>query len=242
MPATLTRLLPLVLVLGLLALTPATAAPDPCADEAGEIVYETEKVWVHEGETKVGNLTQHGDQPPAPWDTTAPTTSVTGGAGAGAISGAGSTATLVPGAQQDATFAGTFEGCLDTILVDLYAFHPTNRTGSSGSLEEAPLNYGASLVIDGETFVIGGPQEAVTSANPGGNATYLNRFAFTGVRKAMERRDLALDGSHDIQLTVTAWYVNTNNVVFVWDTTEVPTNLTFNGAPDATYGFPVAIG
>lgn len=234
------RLLSLSLAASLLALTP-TDADDPCADSAGDIVYPEEQVWIHEGETKVGNLTQHGDQPPAPWDTEPPTDSVAAGAGAGALSGLGSFESLVADAPQSATFAGGFDGCLDTILVELYAFQPTNRTGSSGSLEEAPHNFGAELVIDGRTIALGGPKEAATVPNPDGQATYRLRFALTGVRAAMERRGLTLDGAHDLQLTMTAWFVNTNNVVYVWDTTEVPAGLTFNGTADETFGRPIKL-
>lgn len=243
MRATLPRLLSLLLAASLLALLPAAAQEeDPCADETGEPVYLEEQVWVHEGETKVGNLSQHGDQPPAPWDTNPPPGSVTTGAGAGALSAFGSLDGLVPGSAQSAIFAGGFEGCLDTILVELYAFQPTNRTGSSGSLAESPHNFGAELVIDGATFVIAGPQEAATVPNADGQATYRIRFAFDRVRAAMERRGLAPDGPHELQLTVTAWYVNTNNAIYVWDTTEVPTNLVFNGTPDESYGPPIILG
>ncbi|MBW3620406.1 MAG: hypothetical protein KY461_09185 [Actinobacteria bacterium] len=229
------RLVSLCLAASLLALTP-TDATDPCADSTGTVVYPQQQVWVHEGETKVGNLTQHGDQPPAPWDTEPPTASVATGAGAGALSGFGSLESLVADSPQSATFAGAFEGCLDTVLVELYAFQPTNRTGTSGELNEAPHNFGAELVIDGKTFTLAGPKEAATVPNPGGSATYRLRFAIHGVRAAMERHGLALDGPHELQLTMTAWFINTNNTVYVWDTTEVPTGLTFNGTADETYG------
>ena len=242
MLAMLPRMLSLLLAVSLLALVPAAADDDPCADEAGEIVYLEEQVWVHEGETKVGNLTQHGDQPPAPWDASPPPGSVTTGAGAGAFSAFGSTASLAPQTPQSATFAGDFEGCLDTMLVELYGFQPTNRTSTSGSLAESPHNFGAQVVIDGATFDITGPQEAVTTPNPAGQATYRFRFAFNGIRTAMQGRGLAPDGAHELQFTVTAWYANTSNAIYVWDTTEVPTNLVFNGAADASYGTPITLG
>lgn len=237
MRSTLPRLLSVLLAINLMAMVPAAAqeVQDPCADETGEPVYLEEQVWVHEGETKVGNLSQHADQPPAPWDTTPPPGSVTTGAGAGAISVFGSAEGLVPGSAQSAIFAGGFEGCLDTILVELYAFQPTNRTSTSGSLTESPHNFSAELVIDGARFPIGGPQAAATVPNANGQATYRIRFAFDRVRAAMERRGLAPDGAHELQLTVTAWYVNTSNAIYVWDTTEVPTNLVFNGTLDETY-------
>jgi hypothetical protein len=208
---------------------------DPCADESGAITYAEEQVWFHEGETKVGNLADRGDQAPAPFDTTAPTASVQGGAGAGAVSNFGALAPTAPGTQNSALFAGTFEGCMDTLLVEMYAFQPTNRTSISGSLQERAHTFGGALTIDGKEYLLSGPIEGVTTPNPGGQATYRIRYAITGLRRVMERDGLDLAGSHDIGLTMTAWFVNTDNAVYVWDTTEVPSGMTFNGVVDPSY-------
>ncbi|CAN5499682.1 hypothetical protein BH23ACT9_BH23ACT9_32550 [soil metagenome] len=235
-------LLTLLMLTSILIALPAGAEiVDPCADEDGTIVYREEAVWFHEGETKVGNLSDRGDQAPAPWDTDAPTASVTAGAGAGAISNLGSTSSLAPGAANTAHFAGEFDGCIDTILVEMYAFQPTNRTGTSGSLEEAPHNFGLTVGIDGETYDLVGPLEAKTVANPQGSATHRIRFALTGVRKAMDQRKLDPASSHEMTLSMTAWFANTNNVIYLWDTTEVPAGMVFNGAVDTTTYTPIRL-
>jgi hypothetical protein len=234
------RVLPLTLTLLVVAVlvTPAGAqevVDDPCADEAGTITYPVTRVWFHEGETKVGNLADRSDQAPAPFDTTAPATSVTGGAGAGALSTTGATESLVADTANTARFAGTVEGCLDTLLVEMYAFQPTNRTGTSGSLAESQHSFGGALTIDGTRIELLGPIESKTVPNPGGSATYRIRYAITDIRERMERKGLTLDGLHEIGLEMTAWYVNTDNAVYVWDTTEVPSGMTFNGTVDETY-------
>ncbi len=36
-------------------------------------------------------------------------------------------------------------------------------------------------------------------------------------------------------LKMTAWFVNTDNTAYVWDTTEVPSGMTFNGVVDESY-------
>jgi hypothetical protein len=231
------RTLSLLIAVLLAALAvPATASTsDPCADEDGTITYSPEQVWFHEGESKVGNLADRGDQAPAPFDTTEPTRSVQSGAGAGAFSNGGSVADLAPGAENSVQFAGQFEGCIDTLLVEMYAFEPTNRTGTSASLAESPHVFGGSLTIDGKTIALPGPIEAQTIANPGGDASYRIRFAITDIRNRTDRLGLDPTGLHEIGLELTAWFVNTNNTVYVWDTTEVPSGMTFNGEVDDTY-------
>jgi hypothetical protein len=229
----------LVLVLAAVAAlaAPATAQtpPDPCASPDGVVSYPTTRVFFHEGTSKVGNLADRAGQPPAPFDTTAPTRSVQAGAGAGAVSNLGSTTALAPGAQNTARFAGRVDGCLDTVLVDMYAFLPTNRTGSSGSLEERAHNFAATLTIDGRAFELAGPIESTTTVgttNPAGTTTYRIRYAITGVRRAMERANLPLAGAHTVGFAMTGWFANTDNAVYVWDTTEVPSGLVFNAPAD----------
>ncbi len=231
-------LLSVLLLSALLISVPAVAEDDPldpCADDSGDITYRQEPVWFHEGDSKVGNLADRAGQAPAPWDTTEPTASVTSAAGAGALSNLGSLEATAADSANSAIFAGTFDGCMDTILVELYGASPTNRTGTSGSAEPAPHNFSAELTIDGETFSVPGPAEAVTTDNENGNATERFGFAVTDVRRAMERRGLDLTASHEMTLTVTAWFANTNNTVYLWDTTEVPAGMVFNGIIDETY-------
>ena len=196
----------------------------PCYDEAAEaLVYPEQQVWFHEGDTKLGN------QAAAPWDTTEPTTSVTGGAGAGALS---SNAALLAENAPAATFAGTFTGCIDTLLFDLYSFDPTNRTGTSGSAQPAAHDLGLSITIDGNVVFSKGPLEVATTLANEGVGPNLNRFALD-LGDLLESYAafgaLQLDGEHTIEVRVRSWYANTGHAVYAWDTTEVPSGLLFNG-------------
>lgn len=208
-------------------------ATHPCYDaETDAIAYEEQQVWFHEGDTKAGNDT------PAPWDTTAPDTSVQGGAGAGALSPG--TTDLAEGTPADtyAMFGGTYTGCLDTLLFDLYSFDPTNRSGTSGTAEPANHNFSMTVTVDGQKVFSGGPLEANTTLANEGFGPNLNRFAIdvSDTMELLADMDLvALDGEHEIQVSIRSWYVNTGHAVYVWDTTEVPSGITFNGEVTEDY-------
>lgn len=218
----------------LVAFTPGTAE-DPCYDaESEQYTFEEQQVWFHEGETKVGNLGSAGVTDYHSWDTTPPQRSVQDGGGAGALGNfAGST-----GGQEDspfdATLEGTFTGCIDTALVELYAFLPTNRTSTAGDLEENPHNLQPELYIDDRQVVFPAETEVKTELN-GEGPTYRLRFAVTGIHAAIVRGDLDPTAEHTIRLKVTPEHANTDNAIYVWDTTEVPSGIIFNGTPDETY-------
>jgi hypothetical protein len=74
-----------------------------------------------------------------------------------------------------------------------------------------------------------------TIPNPDGDATYRLRFAYTGIHVAMERGGLEPGGEHEIRFNVVPRYANTSNALFVYDTTEVPAGILFNGVPDDSY-------
>jgi hypothetical protein len=122
--------------LGAVAASHGEDAPDPsdhpCYDTATDTLsFPQQQVFIHEGDTKIGNGSA------APWDTNPPEASVQDGAGAGAVTG--SDVIFSTGGQDGpgATFAGTFDGCIDTLLFDVYSFDPTNRTGTGGSAQPA---------------------------------------------------------------------------------------------------------
>lgn len=224
---------------------PEDLADHPCYDETTEqLAYPEQQVWFHEGESKVGNTTETA----APWDTTRPETSVTGGAGAGTVTPGVATLGAGTPAEQHAVFSGTFEGCLDTLLLDLYSFDPTNRTGTGGvtdapsgclpdctpGAEPANSNLGLVVTIDGydvyTTTDLG--DEALTELANEGFGPNRNLIA-VDLREIVElyaaSTPLELDGTHEITVQVRSWFVNTGHSVFVWDTSEVPSGLTFNG-------------
>lgn len=239
MSTTLARLTAVALLAGGLTALPATAAaPSPCVDaQTGALQLQQQQTWMHQATTKAGNLAAVGADAFPTWDTTKPTASVRGGAGGGY---AGTFAAEFAGQDEalaGATFVGGFDGCLDTMLLDLYAFLPTNRTGTSGSLTEAPLVVWTTLEVDGQEIAAGQEVETRTVVNEAGTGgtSYRSRLALTGLHRALVAFGIDPSADHDVRLTVTPRFANTNNAVFVYDTVEVPAGIGFNGTPDATY-------
>lgn len=227
------------LVLGLVTslMGPAMATTaDPCVDpETKQLKLTTQPTWIHQAAHKAGNLAALGQDAYPSWNTTKPTQSVQAGAGGGY---AGNMALVFNGgddATLGATFVGEFDGCLDTMLVELYAFLPTNRTSTNGSLAEQELIAYITLTVGGVDLVYRSEVQTRTVANPTGTATYRIRFAFKDLHAAMVGEGLATSGKRSIRLNVTPRFVNTGNALFVYDTTEVPAGIVFNGAPDLTY-------
>ena len=225
------------MLLAALAAPVGAADADPCLDDDGNPTHVEQQVWFHEGESKVGNLADRGVQEAHPWSTTAPEASVTDGAGAGALgTGGGAVAAIEPTAEaQGAAFAGTFDGCLDTMLLELYAATPTNRTGTESGGTPGNHNMGIEIVIDGAFPITLSGVEGQTVENENGNATQRVRLAITDLQDAMERRKLDPTAAHTIEIRVAGWFVNTDHVVYLWDTTEVPAGIIFNGTPDESW-------
>lgn len=230
------RLAAVALLAASAAALPASAAAAPCVDDAGALTLTQQATWIHTGATKAGNLAAAGADSFPSWNTTKPTQSVQAGAGGGY---AGAFAANLAGqddATTGATFVGAFDGCLDTMLLELYAFLPTNRTGTSGSLAESPLNVYVGLTVDGKPLLTASPIETKTVPNAAGTATYRSRLALTGIHQALLDAGVDPAAKHTLRLNVMPQYANTSNAVFVYDTTEVPAGIVFNGTPDETYG------
>ncbi|HVM20101.1 MAG TPA: hypothetical protein VM307_09090 [Egibacteraceae bacterium] len=227
----------LLVPLAVLGVMTAPAGADAaCTDpETGALVLEQSQQWLHQAETKAGNLAAFGVTSFPSWDDQEPTASVQQGAGGGAAANAAAYLDPTTSEQLGLVAEGTFSGCLDTVLLDLYAFLPTNRTGTSGSLAESPFNGIVNLTVDGEQLVTAQEIEANTVPNPGGLATYHLRFAITDLHAALLDWGLDPAADHTLRLNVAGRYVNTSNAVFVFDTTEVPASLTFNGTVDEHY-------
>lgn len=227
-------LLTAALALSALAIEGEDLTEHPCYDETTqELAYPEQQVWFHESDAKLGNVAA-----PAPWDTTPPAASVQDGAGAGTVTPGVATLGAGTPAEQHAVFAGTFEGCIDTVLFDVWSFDPTNRTGTSGSAQPANHNFGLTVTVDGAEVFSGGPLEAATTFDNEGMGPNLNRFALD-LGETLELfagfGALQLDGTHEIQIEIRSWFVNTGHSVYVWDTTEVPSGLTFNGEVTEEY-------
>lgn len=225
-----------VLALAFAAFPAGAETADPCVDaDSGDAAFEARQTYIHQAETKVGNLGAVGATGFPSWDDEAPTASVQGGAGGGYLTTPVDQVAPNNDEPTGLTVIGSFSGCLDTMLIELYAALPTNRTGTSGELNESAFNGRLKISVDGEEVLFPTLAEGKTIPNPGGDATYQIRYAITDINEAM--LDLGLDptADHEVRLNVTPQYVNTSNAIFFYDTTEVPSGILFNGTPDETY-------
>ena len=231
------RLLLVPLAVAALLGSPAGAEVVGCTDtETNTLVLTQEQTYIHQAETKAGNLAALGLPTAFPsWDTTAPTTSVQGGAGGGYLGNSASYLDPTLAEQTGLTVEGAFNGCLDTMLLNLYAIMPTNRTGTAGDLSENALTGVIALTVDGEKVVEGMEIETNSVPNPDGDATYFVRFGIQNLHAALVSYDIDPTVEHTIRLNVAPRYVNTDNAIFVYDTTEVPAGILFNGVPDENY-------
>jgi hypothetical protein len=207
-----------------------------CVDpETDELALDQQQVYVREADTKAGNLGALGVTGFPTWSEEEPAASVTEGAGAGYLVNSQYFVTDDNAEHFGLTLEGAFDGCLDTMLVELYAFLPTNRTGTSGNLEESAFTGIIQLEVDDELVAWPNELEMAMVDNPHGDATYQLRFALTDIHRAMLDAGVDPAGEHTLKLNVNARYINTEHAVFVFDTIEVPAGILFNGEPDAAY-------
>lgn len=211
----------------------------PCTDaETEEPAFpDAEEAWIHQAETKVGNLAALGAGSFPSWDGTAPTGSVQGGAGGGYLTNSANFVANEPEAQDvvGLVMEGESAGCLDTLLIDLYAFLPTNRTGTSGSLAESPFIGIVTIEADGKPLLFGIEVEFKTTLNAAGTQSYRLRAAVNNLHARIVKAGIDPEGVRTLRITVEPRFVNTNNALFVYDTVEVPAGLIFNGEADDTY-------
>ena len=207
-----------------------------CVDPlTNQLVLTEQATWFHPAETKVGNLGASGATGYPSWDTTKPEASVQSGAGGGYLGNSASYLDPTVKKETGLTVQGTFAGCLDTMLVDLYSAQPTNKTGTSGSLAESALTVVVTMTVDGQEVLSNAEVETKQVANPTGQATYLSRLAITSIHSALVDYQLDPTAEHTIEVTFAPRYINTDNSVFVYDTSEVPAGITFNGVPTENY-------
>jgi len=220
--------------IAVLALTvPTTAqAETACRDEFGNLVLTEQTSWIHDtGGVKSGNLAPLGAADFPSWDDSEPATSVTGGAGGGYLaSSIGLTATEndLPAEPWDeqytATLKGVFDGCLDTMGVTLHMFAQADPAVLNFHMMAARLYAGDTLVVESE------PAEVATHLNPNGSGdiTYVLPFAFRNLVTAFETAGLDPAATHDLTLQVQPVFSDAGHVVYLWDTTEVPSKIVFN--------------
>jgi hypothetical protein len=220
----------------------------PAAATHGGIhpTFRTERVYFHcAGAVKVQNVGLVTDGTPS-WDTTAPTQSVQEGAGCGVLDPGAARGT----AQEtiyDAAFRGKFTGNLRDFTVELHNLALSRlRPGQMFILR-------VRLSIDGTpvfTETVGNFVNVVPEvSSTGASEKFL--FSVRGLGCAREITDadgnvvdvktagLAVDdgngaAEHEILLTVDSGIIGqptqnqTQNSIWVWDTTEVPSGITFN--------------
>lgn len=226
-------LLPAMLV-AMLGLPAGADEHPPCRDaETGELVLTEQQVWLHQAETKAGNLAALDLTQYPTWSEEAPTASVTDGAGGGYYAGfLHSQAAAAPDDLAGLTVIGESAGCLDTMLVELYAFLPTNRASINTPGEEMPLTANIKLTVDGRELLWPAQLDLNTDANPHGDATYRLRFAITNLHASLTRNGFDPEGTRELRLNINPQFVNTDHTLFVYDTVEVPATIRFNGEVD----------
>ena len=180
----------------------------------------SQQVWFACGAEKLENA----DDNSATWDTEAPTQSVTAGAGCGTVD--------LPFMQTgpaniyDATWTGYFTGNLDTLNVELHDIYigPGRATGT--------LNAAVKVFVDGEpVFGDLGYEVALKPVRSATGLSEMVKFSITNLGYISEADNF----EHEVSLVMqTGAAQNRGPTVtdtvsgWVWDTTEVPSGLTFN--------------
>lgn len=220
-------------------------AGDPAITDDDVIACEA-PTWIQDAAgNKAGNLAAV-DQTDSPFPTFGPeepTTSVTGGAGAGYL-GTSLVQTLEP--RPDATgftIVGSFDGVVDSMVITLHGIHngygalptriddPVEGLNPTRPTERNPMTAYVALEIDGIPVLNKQSKqvELLTAPAPTANAAEQYQVAITGLAGFFAAYDLALDGTHEIKLRVTPRYLNTDPVVlFLYGTSEVPSSIVFN--------------
>jgi hypothetical protein len=189
-----------------------------------------ERVYFHcEGATKLHSTVVDGA---IPWNTTAPSQSVTAGAGCGSLDNGlwGNNQVSI----QDSHFQGSFAGNIDKITVEAHNIY------AGPARQSASFTTNVRLAIDGEPMLgATGKNVTVTPVRSSTGASERIRFTIVGLNLMNEANDI----EHDVLLTLNGgafvanaqvFPVHDSQNVWVYDTTEVPSGLTFNPtAPEA---------
>lgn len=232
----------LVLALGALAFTPVAVDPeagDSCyllrgaetTDDASDDVEACRQdVWFHDTGLKIDNL-DNADGNHTTWDTTPPSESVTAGAGGGTLTNS-ALHQQVEAFDDRGSFvaAGTFDGALDDVIVELYLFTPgTNVDDATNPVVRGDFSVDAELTVDG--FPVQTIDGRVVSLEDAGDAVQRITFAFRDVSSTIELIG-ELDGEHEVEVRVHGLAIISDAAVVVYDTTEVPGGLVFNPPAD----------
>ena len=236
------RAIPVLAAVGVLA---TMAGPAAATHGGFHPTFTEQRVYYHCGEgTKLKNV-DHAQGGLSPWSATPPPGSVEDGNGCGQLDPSALRNTQPTGGATDAAFGGTYTGNLQNMTVEMHLLAHSPANAATDTMTVTPW-----LVIDGETFVADTTMlnnVPMVSGNSG--ATRKVEFTITNLGKVTEIKDaqgnvtgLTLAGlakesanvEHEIQLNVRVRGVGAENVFWVWDTTEVPSGITFNDTTPST--------
>jgi hypothetical protein len=210
------------LVAGLMTVSSASALHGPTGVDFTPN-DRLERVYFHcEGTTKLHSTVESGS---IPWNTTAPSASVQAGAGCGSLDNGlwGNNQVSV----QDSHFQGSFAGNIDKITVEAHNIYlgPGRQSGS--------FTVNVRLAIDGQPMLgTAGKNVTVTPVRSTTGASEMIKFTIKGLNLMNEANDI----EHDVLMTLNGgafvasalFPVHDSQSIWVYDTTEVPSGLTFN--------------
>lgn len=202
--------------LGVAVAVVALLAPGASAAGTAPVEKRTERAYFHcTGTNKVQNV----EAAEPSWNTTAPAQSVQSGAGCGHYS---NLVTLGGTPADDAAWAGTFTGNLDSMTVELYNIH------ASSDRAAANMRLSVLVEVDGHIAYTHPVASAVTAPRTATSTGAADKIVFSlkGIGLAVEEGV----GTAVHQVRVVVGEYNETQSAWVWDTTEVPAGITFNPA------------
>jgi hypothetical protein len=198
--------------------------------------FRNQQVYFHcAGSTKLGNVSLAAENVIPSWNTTAPNASIQSGAGCGTEDINGVAVVVDPQENPtDGVWKGTFVGNLDQMTVGVYDFLTvgTAQTDGVGAV-------GVRLNIDGEDLTGDGTDtNDVNAVSTNSGATWRYDFSITNIGFVEPNEDVDGDGigdnpfgveEHTLTLTVDGYNPDQNMLgMWAYDTTEVPSGITFN--------------
>jgi hypothetical protein len=211
----------------LAAVTAVLAVAAPASATHGGIhpTLRTERAFFAcAGDVKVQNAVLALGTIPT-WDLTPPTASVTQGAGCGYYENAVGPYLGANRTTLDAEWQGAFRGNIDSLTVDLHNIHVSTARATG----VYPLRL--SLFIDGRNVLADAPDLQISPVPTSSGAAVRMTFTVTGIGLKGEDGD----GTQERTFRLVARSHGEQQSAWVWDTTEVPSGLTFNpGQPSGT--------
>lgn len=198
--------------------TVALAVPATAQTEGFTPVLTEERTYLLcDGPNKVQN-----DRTPVAWNTTAPATSYTAGAGCGFADSGESAEETKPVVGEDPTgelvLAGTYTGNLDNLTVHLHVIDgPWTRSGLFG------MEIITSVEVDGNVIYDSADAVDVSYVRSASGATILGEYTVTGIG-LVEEADLV---EHEVVVRINSNYSD-DLYGWVWGAKKIDSGITFN--------------